>query len=112
MTDPFETPLCGQLGCAVPVLLAGMGGVARWELAAAVANAGGYAQLGMVREPPELIAAEITALRAATAKPFSVNIIPPRPNPACLTGRLAPVLIWVSKPLPFSGMSCPTSLRG
>lgn len=44
----LRTPLCDLLGCDVPILLAGMGGVSRWELAAAVAEAGGYAMLGMV----------------------------------------------------------------
>jgi nitronate monooxygenase len=55
----IRTPLCDSLGCDVPILLAGMGGVARWELAAAVANAGGYGMLGMVREDPLLIEMEI-----------------------------------------------------
>ena len=57
----IRTPLCDLLGCDVPILLAGMGGVARWELAAGVANAGGFASLGMVRESPELIAARALA---------------------------------------------------
>lgn len=74
--DPLYTPLCGLLGCEVPILLAGMGGVSRWELAAAVANAGGYGMLGMVREDPALIAAEVSALRAETDRPFAVNLIP------------------------------------
>ena len=72
----LKTPLCDLLGCEVPVMLAGMGGVSRWELAAAVANAGGYAQLGMVREDPALIASEIKALRAATTRPFAVRKSP------------------------------------
>ncbi|MCB2122719.1 MAG: nitronate monooxygenase, partial [Rhodobacteraceae bacterium] len=42
----LRTPLCDLLGCDVPILLAGMGGVSRWELAAAVANAGGFGMLG------------------------------------------------------------------
>ena len=46
----LRTPLCDLLGCRVPILLAGMGGVSHWELAAAVAKAGGYPMLGMVRE--------------------------------------------------------------
>lgn len=72
----IRTPLCGLLDCDVPILLAGMGGVARWELAAAIAEAGGYAMLGMVREDPDLIRQEVTALRAATARRFAVNVIP------------------------------------
>jgi len=43
-----------------------MGGVARAELAAAVALAGGYGSLGMVRERPELISKEIDDVRART----------------------------------------------
>ena len=86
--DPLHTPLCDLLGCEVPILLAGMGGVARWELAAAVAEAGGYATLGMVREDPALIESEVTALRAATDRPFAVNLIPSATDPALLEAQI------------------------
>lgn len=85
----LHTPLCDLLGCDVPILLAGMGGVARWELAAAVANAGGYAMLGMVRESPALIEAEITALRGATDRPFAVNVIPSATDPVLLEAQIS-----------------------
>jgi nitronate monooxygenase len=65
-----------------------MGGVARWELAAAVANAGGYPALGMVRESPEFIASEIKALLAATDRPFAVNLIPAATDPALLDAQI------------------------
>lgn len=68
--------MCELLGCRYPILQAGMGGVARAELAAAVALAGGHGSLGMVRERPELISTEIDAVRARTDQPFSVNVIP------------------------------------
>ena len=84
----LRTPLCDLLGCEVPVLLAGMGGVARSGLAAAVAMAGGYAMLGMVRESPELIETEIIALRAATDRPFAVNVIPSATDPTLLDRQL------------------------
>ncbi|TNF17312.1 MAG: nitronate monooxygenase [Rhodobacteraceae bacterium] len=84
----LHRPLCDLLGCAVPVLLAGMGGVSRWELAAAVANAGGYGMLGMVREDPDLIEAEVTALQAATDHPFAVNLIPAATDPALLDAQI------------------------
>ena len=93
MTDrrkpTLRTPLCDLLGCDQPVLLAGMGGVSRWELAAAVANAGGYGILGMVREDPALIAAEVTALRGATDRPFAVNLIPAATEPRLLDAQIA-----------------------
>ena len=80
-TAGLRTPLCDVLGCEVPILLAGMGGVARWELAAAVAKAGGFAMLGMVREDPDLIEAEVKAFRTATNRPFAVNVIPSATEP-------------------------------
>jgi nitronate monooxygenase len=84
----IRTPLCDLLGCDVPILLAGMGGVARWELAAGVANAGGFAALGMVRESPELIASEVKALQAATDRQFAVNLIPAATDPALLDAQI------------------------
>lgn len=85
----LRTPLCDLLGCDVPILLAGMGGVARWELAAAVTEAGGYAALGMVREAPDLIEREVRALRAATQRPFAVNLIPAATDPDLLDAQIA-----------------------
>lgn len=85
---PIHTPLCSLLGCDVPILLAGMGGVARWELSAAVANAGGFPSLGMVRESPELITSEVNALRAATDRPFAVNLIPAATDAALLDAQI------------------------
>ena len=76
LISSLKTPLCELLGCDVPVVLAGMGGVARSELVAAVTTAGGFGFLGMVREPPELIRSEIARVRAATTRDFGVNLIP------------------------------------
>ena len=70
------TPLCQLLGCRLPLLLAGMGGVSRHELVAAVTEAGGFGFLGMVREPLALIEREVAQLRARTDRPFGVNLIP------------------------------------
>ena len=65
-----------------------MGGVAHRELAAAVANAGEYPAHGMVRESPELIASEVTALQAATDRPFAVNLIPAATDTALLDAKI------------------------
>lgn len=85
----LHTAVCRILGCTYPILQAGMGGVARSELVAAVAAAGGYGFLGMVRESPDRIAREIAAVRAATEKPFGVNLIPAATDPALLDEELA-----------------------
>ncbi len=76
LISTLQTPICTLLGCDVPVVLAGMGGVARSELVAAVSAAGGFGFLGMVREPPDLIRSEIARVRAVTSREFGVNLIP------------------------------------
>lgn len=91
MTDPhplLHTPLCDILGCEWPVLQAGMGGVARSGLVGAVTAAGGYGFLGMVREAPALIRAEIQRVRALTDRPFGVNIIPAATEPRLLAAQV------------------------
>lgn len=85
----LHTPLCALLGCRYPILQAGMGGVARSELVAAVIEAGGYGFLGMVRETPDLIAQEIDAVRGRTDAPFGVNLIPAATDPALLEAELS-----------------------
>ena len=89
MTDILHTALCDLLGARYPILLAGMGGVARSELVAAVTRAGGYGFLGMVREAPDFIEGEIRALRDATALPFGVNLIPAATAPDLLQAEVA-----------------------
>jgi len=85
----LHTPICDLLECRYPILQAGMGGVARSELVAAVIEAGGYGFLGMVREPPDLIAREIDKVRAHTDEPFGVNLIPAATDPDLLEAELS-----------------------
>jgi nitronate monooxygenase len=85
----FHTPLCTLLGCRYPIVQAGMGGVARSELVAAVTEAGGYGFLGMVRETPDLIAREIDTVRAHTDAHFGVNLIPAATDPDLLEAELS-----------------------
>jgi nitronate monooxygenase len=88
----FQTPICGLLGCDYPVVLAGMGGVARSELVATVSEAGGFGFLGMVREPPDLIRREIARVRAVTGRDFGVNLIPAATEPELLEAELDVVI--------------------
>jgi len=89
MTETIATPLTEKLGCRYPIICAGMGGPARSELAAAVSSAGGFGQLGMVRESPEVIAQEIAATRRLTNRPFAVNLIAACTEPKLLEDELA-----------------------
>ena len=88
----LNTPVCDLLGCNYPVILAGMGGVARSELVSAVTLAGGFGFLGMVREPPELIREEISRVRAATDRDFGVNLIPAATDSNLLEAEIAAVI--------------------
>lgn len=88
MQSSLHTPVCDLLGCEYPVVLAGMGGVSRSELVAAVSRAGGFGFLGMVRESPELIRAEIAHVQAATSRDFGVNLIPAATDPELFAAEL------------------------
>ena len=91
MTLP-HSPVCDLLGSKIPLVLAGMGGVARSELVAAVTGAGGFGFLGMVREPPELIAREVARLREMGHSRFGVNIIPASTDPALLDRQVSTLI--------------------
>jgi nitronate monooxygenase len=92
VADPASTRLSAVLGCPLPIVLAGMGGVARSELVAAVAEAGGFGFLGMVRESPELIRREVEAVRRRGVTRFGVNIIPAATDPALLAQQVETIL--------------------
>lgn len=71
----IHTPLCDLLGIEVPILLAGMGGVAYAELCAAVSNAGGFGTLGMAGRSESEIRDEMRKVRDLTDKPFGVDLL-------------------------------------
>jgi nitronate monooxygenase len=71
----LHRPVCDLLGCAIG--LAGMGGVARSELVAALTEGGGFGFVGMVREPVDLIVSEVSALRARGIGRFAAELPAP-----------------------------------
>ncbi len=85
-------PVCDLLGCRYPLVAAGMGGVARAELVTAVSRAGGFGFLGMVREPVELIHAEVEAVRRAGVVRFGANLIPAATEPALLEAQIGALI--------------------
>ncbi|MFD2647635.1 NAD(P)H-dependent flavin oxidoreductase [Devosia albogilva] len=89
MRTPASAKLCALLDCRVPILSAGMGGPARSELVSAVAAAGGFGFLGMVREPVDLIRREVEAVRRDRHQRFGVNLIPFSTPPALLQEQIA-----------------------
>jgi enoyl-[acyl-carrier protein] reductase II len=80
----MRTDLCQRLGIAAPIIQAPMNWATDWRLVSAVSAAGGLGTLGPnagATEPSpdpqvtgERLRAQIAAVRAATDRPFAVNI--------------------------------------
>ena len=101
MATILHKPVCDLLGCTYPIVLAGMGGVARSELVAAVTKAGGFGFLGMVRAPVTLIRSEVEALRTRNVQRFGVNLIPAATERALLDAQ---VLACIELGVPVVGL--------
>ncbi len=76
----MRTRLTDVLEIEHPVMLAGMGGVSYHQLAAAVSEAGGFGCLGASTMSHQRMNDEIAAVRAATAKPFGVDLLTAAPQ--------------------------------
>lgn len=77
----LRTPICELFGIDYPVLLAGMGGAAGPELAAAVSNAGGLGVLGAAACTPSQLDEWIVRTRSLTDRPFGVDTLLPASVP-------------------------------
>ncbi len=58
----------------IPLIQAGMIWASGWELASAVSNAGGLGVIGSGSMYPEILKQHIIKCKAATNKPFAVNV--------------------------------------
>jgi enoyl-[acyl-carrier protein] reductase II len=76
----MRTRLTEMLGIEHPVMLAGMGGVSSHALVAAVSDAGGFGTLGAATMSSEQLDDEMAAVRAATDKPFGVDLLAAMPE--------------------------------
>ena len=76
----MKTRLTQLLGIEHPIIQGGMIWCSGWELAAAVSNAGGLGTLGSGSMYPDELRAQLASLRAATDRPFAVNIPMLYPN--------------------------------
>jgi nitronate monooxygenase len=71
----MRTAFTDRFGVEHPLVQAGMGYEAGAHLAAAVSNAGGLGTIGSIGGTPDHLADEIRACRAATTRPFAVNVV-------------------------------------
>lgn len=66
--------ICELFGIEYPIVQAGMVWCSGWRLASAVSNAGGLGLIGAGSMHPEVLREHIRKCRAATEKPFGVNV--------------------------------------
>ena len=76
----MKTRLTEVLSVEHPVMLAGMGGVSYASLVSAVSEAGGFGCLGAATMGDERMVEEMAAVRAATDKPFGVDLLTAMPG--------------------------------
>jgi enoyl-[acyl-carrier protein] reductase II len=69
-----ENSICKLFGIDYPLIQAGMIWCSGWELAAAVSEAGGLGIIGSGSMYPDVLRTHIQRCKAATSKPFAVNL--------------------------------------
>lgn len=85
----LRTRVCELLGIEHPIVLGGMGTGTSPQLVAAVSSAGGLGILGASRQSAEELARDAEAIRAATDRPFGLNLLLFRERPGQYDGLLA-----------------------
>lgn len=66
--------ICELFGIEYPIIQGGMVWCSGWRLAAAVSNAGGLGLLGAGSMHPDMLVEHIQKMKAATDKPWGINI--------------------------------------
>jgi enoyl-[acyl-carrier protein] reductase II len=66
--------VCKLFNIEIPIVQAGMVWCSGWRLASAVSNAGGLGLIGAGSMYPEVLKDHIRKCKAATIKPFGVNV--------------------------------------
>lgn len=96
------------LGIAEPIVLGPFGGASSFELTALVSEAGGLGSYGLYGYSPERIHETITSVRAATAKPFAVNLWLPTGDEVTPDGiDLGPYLAALAPLYEAAGVAAP-----
>ncbi|MBU3661796.1 MAG: nitronate monooxygenase [Bacteroidetes bacterium] len=70
----MNNPISSLFQIQYPIIQGGMVWCSGWKLAAAVSNAGGLGLIGSGSMSPDLLEEHILKCKAATSKPFGVNI--------------------------------------
>lgn len=99
----FSTNLTKLLGIEYPIIQGGMAWVAESKLASAVSKAGGLGLIAGGSAPVDYIREQIRNVKAATDKPFGINIMLMSPN----SEDLAQLVIDEKVPVVTTGAGSP-----
>src|SRR5882757_1688090 len=72
--EPLNNRITSLFQIQYPIIQAGMIWASGWRLASAVSNAGGLGLIGSGSMYPEVLREHIQKCKAATGKPFGVNV--------------------------------------
>lgn len=92
--------ICNLFGIKYPIIQGGMVWCSGWRLASAVSNAGGLGLIGAGSMHPETLREHIRKCKAATDKPFGVNIPLMYPEIDILINMVIEEGVRTSSPLP------------
>lgn len=95
--------ICQLFGIEHPIIQAGMIWCSGWELASAVSNSGGLGIIGAGSMYPDIFQNQVQKCKAATSKPFAVNVPMLYPN----VEDLMQIIIEEKVPIVFTSAGNP-----
>ena len=95
-------------GIEYPIIAGGMVWCSGWRLAAAVSEAGGLGLIGAGSMTPEVLQEHIAKCKAATSRPFGVNVPLMKPNSA----EMMEVIAQEQVPVVFTSAGSPKKWTG
>ena len=104
----MRTRITELFGIEYPIIAGGMVWCSGWELAAAVSNAGGLGLIGSGSMTPDVLREQIIKCKAATSKPFGVNVPLMRPQ----ADELMQVIADEHVPVVFTSAGSPKKWTG
>ncbi len=105
---PSTNRITGLFKIRYPIIQAGMIWASGWKLASAVSNAGGLGLIGAGSMYPEVLREHIQQCKAATSKPFGVNVPLLYPN----IEQLIQIIIEEKVPVVFTSAGNPKIWTG
>lgn len=108
METQTDNRICRLFGISLPIVAGGMAWCSGWRLAAAVSNSGGLGLIGAGSMHPDTLVEHIEKLRAATDKPWGVNLPLMYPD----IDRAVEIIVSLKVPIVFTSAGSPKRYTG